>query len=87
MIVEIVEIVEIFYKEKYTCHYCNSASNNENELINHNINSHPNKIAQPDESPLKLDRNHDYYQYDHLIKEVMRHLTRRIKKQQQEISN
>jgi hypothetical protein len=39
----------------YSCHYCDYISNKESELIRHSINIHPNKIAQPDESILKLE--------------------------------
>ena len=38
-----------------TCHYCNYTSNKESELIRHSINTHPGKVAQPDESILKLE--------------------------------
>jgi len=40
----------------YSCHYCDYTSNKENELIRHSLNAHPNKIAQPDESILKLEK-------------------------------
>ena len=54
----------------FFCHYCDLKYQDESALINHSINSHPGEIAQPDESILKLDRNYDYNQYDHLLKEV-----------------
>jgi hypothetical protein len=39
----------------YSCHYCDYTSNKESELIRHSINTHPGKVAQPDESITKLE--------------------------------
>jgi hypothetical protein len=41
---------------KYTCHYCDYTGNRKSELIRHSINSHPGKVAQPDESITKLEK-------------------------------
>ena len=38
----------------YHCHYCNFSHPIEWDLVKHSLNAHPNKIAQPDESILKL---------------------------------
>ena len=43
----------------YSCHYCDYTSNRESELIRHSLNAHPNKIAQPDESILKLEKERE----------------------------
>ena len=39
----------------YQCHYCNFSYPIERDLIKHSINAHPGKVAQPDESILKLE--------------------------------
>ena len=45
----------IMQKKGYHCHYCNFSNPIEEDLVRHSINAHPGKVAQPDESILKLD--------------------------------
>lgn len=39
----------------YHCHYCNFSNLIEEDLVKHSINTHPGKVAQPDESITKLE--------------------------------